>query len=56
MPLGAEACGFAAIALIRFAVIQPSKLMDYFASPPRGRMGFFRSRTAQIRAFSIELR
>jgi hypothetical protein len=24
MPLGAEACGFAAIALIRFAVIQPS--------------------------------
>jgi hypothetical protein len=56
MPLGAEACGFAAIALIRFAVIQLSKLMDYFASPARERMGFFRSRTAQIRAFSIELR
>jgi hypothetical protein len=51
MPLGAEACGFAAIALIRFAVIQPSKLMTRvrFPSPaptfsmicvvPRARQG-----------------
>jgi hypothetical protein len=41
MPLGAEACGFAAIPLMRFAIIQPSKLMTRvrFPSWTAGRLG-----------------
>ena len=47
MPLRPEACGFAAISLMRFAVIQPSKLMTRVRFPSPAPL------PAQVHAFEM---